>query len=122
MTSLHVNPGPKRVHGKGGSVIFVLISRTNFSRNFVRVSLGGFGSLLFALLAKSKLDVDFALNVALFPGNVHAPKIARSHFAWLVFVARGGRIAAGRRGQNLIRIASQASHFRSNPIQPADED
>ena len=78
--------------------------------------------MLFALLAKSELDVDFALDVALIRGDVHAPKIAWPHFAELVLVTLGGRIAAGRRRQYFIRIASQAGHFRSNPIQPADED
>src|ERR1700726_508902 len=34
---LYSNAGPKPMHGKKDSVIFVLISRTNFSRNFVRV-------------------------------------------------------------------------------------
>jgi hypothetical protein len=37
MTSLHVNPGPKPDARKDNNVIFVLKSRPNFSRNFVRV-------------------------------------------------------------------------------------
>jgi hypothetical protein len=34
---LYSNPGQKAMHAKKDSVIFVFISRTNFSRKFVRV-------------------------------------------------------------------------------------
>jgi hypothetical protein len=51
---------------------------------------------LLALLAKTKLDVDFAFDVAFVPGNIHAPEVTGTHFARLGFVTRNWHIAAGR--------------------------